>query len=71
MSTEFGLHTCETAEIRISTVQKLRGPGIDCDSKLLDGKMCIRVKKSWRSKRENQDGTWRIYMLYDRRRKIL
>ena len=29
----------------IQTVQKQRGAGIYCDSKLLDAKMCLRLKK--------------------------
>jgi len=28
-------------------------------------------RKSWSSKRENQDEMWGIYMMYERRRKIL
>jgi hypothetical protein len=46
----------------MNEVQEIRGEGVRCDSKLLDGKMCIREKEM--TKYQRGKPRWNVENLY-------
>jgi hypothetical protein len=55
----------------VKDVQKIPEANTGTDQNLLVEKICTKMKKTASSKKENQDGMWRNYMLNDRKCKIL
>jgi hypothetical protein len=51
-------------------VQKMPGANTGSNHNLQVVKICTRMNKIVSSKKENQDGMWRNYMLNDRKCKI-